>query len=153
MDLGIPINKIIHEAIEIAVQTQMRSLIKDISTTLQKDSAPLLKLINSKTTSYYSYSEQDDDTIDLSERKCPHYKYINDSYVTRCNEPIVWGKNMPNACMVHMFKPHQINTKLPIMHLFNNMYIDMNDGYVYNLDKELIGRYVKNKILLFVRSV
>jgi hypothetical protein len=149
MDLGIPINKVIHEAIEIAVQTQLRSLIRDISTTLGKDSAPLLKTIASKTVSYYSYSEQDDDAIDLSERKCPHYKYINDSYITKCNEPIVWGKNMPNACIKHLFKPFQTNVKLPVLHLLNDMYIDMINGYVYNLEQKLIGRYNNNRVLLF----
>ena len=150
MELTVPINKIIHEAIEIAVQTQIRCLVKDIAGTLGKEPAPLLKSIGaSKSISYYSYSEPTDDTIDLSERRCMHFIEVGKSYITRCNEPIAWGSNRPSSCLQHVLKPNRVDAKLPVLYLYDDMYIDRVNGYVTNLKGEPMGRYIKGKIILF----
>jgi hypothetical protein len=150
MELTVPINKIIHEAFEIAVQTQLRCLVKDIAGTLGKEPAPLLKSLGaSKTISYYSYSESADDNIDLSSHRCTHFIEVGKSYITRCNEPIVWGSNRPSCCLQHLLKPNKVDAKLPILHLYDDMYIDRVNGYVTNLKGDPIGRYMKGKIILF----
>lgn len=150
METNIPINKIIHEAIEIAVQTQLRCLIKDISATLGKDSGPLLKSIaTSKKISYYLYSEAGDEDIDLSDRKCQHHILVNKTHITKCCEPLLWLKDS-TACLQHTLKPSNYTTaKMPILYKHNDMLIDKINGHVYNTSNELIGRYYNGKIILF----
>jgi hypothetical protein len=150
METNIPINKIIHEAIEIAVQTQLRCLVKDISATLGKDSAPLLKSIATpKNVSYYLYSEAGDEDIDLSERKCQHLILVNKTHLTKCCQPLIWAKDS-TACLQHTLKPSSYTVgKMPVLYKHNDMLIDKTNGHVYNESNEVIGRYYNNKIILF----
>ena len=148
MDL-VPISKIIHEAIEIAVQTQLRCLVKDITGTLGVQPQPLLKaLAASKNVSYYSYSEPGDDDVDL-ERRCKELIIVGGKYLTPCCEPIMWRKGS-TACLQHTVKPSQYKRgKLPVVYSINGMLVDKENGYVYDKEGELIGRYHGDKIVVF----
>lgn len=147
MDL-VPINKIIHEALELAIQTQLRCLVKDIATTLGKEAAPLLKAVTaSKKVSYYSYSEPDDDT-DMLERRCSHCT-LEGQYVRTCGEPVVWSKGS-RACLEHTLRPSPHKKDgLPVLYMVDDMLVDKQNGYVYDKTSKLIGRYYGNKIIVF----
>jgi hypothetical protein len=157
MEASVPINKIIHEAIEIAVQTQLRCLVKDIAGTLGKETGPLLKSIaGAKKISYYVYSEPGDEDIDINERKCQHLVLINKNFLTRCCEPLLWMKDS-KTCLHHSLKPSPYtNMRLPVLYKHRDMLIDKESGCVYNSNIEIadaktpvIGRYYRNKIILF----
>ena len=142
MDL-IPVNKLIHEAIEIAVQTQLRCLVKDITGTLGVEAAPLLKALGaSKSVSYYG------DDVDM-ELRCQELILIGEKYVTPCCEPIMWRKGS-TACLQHTVKPSPYRRgKLDVLYTINGMLVDKENGYVYDKEGELIGRFHGNKIVVF----
>jgi hypothetical protein len=151
MELSVPISKIIHESIEIAVQTQLRCLVKDIANTLGELPGPLLKSISDiKNVSYYSYSEPGDDDIDFEHNRCQHLIITNEKYLIPCNEPLVWSKGS-TACLKHSIKssPYKKEGALPILNRISGQLVDKKTGYVYNNDGEIIGRYYGDKIILF----
>ena len=141
MDL-VPVNKIIHEAIEIAVQTQLRCLVKDITATLGVESGPLLKVLKAyKNVAYYG------EDVDL-ERRCQELIAVG-KYVTPCCEPIMWRKGS-TACLQHTIKPSPYKRgKLPVLYTISGMLVDKENGYVYDKEGELIGRFHGDKIVVF----
>ena len=151
MELSIPINKIIHEAIELAIQTQLRCLVKDIAGTLGKEAAPLLKAVaTSKKISYYTYSEPGDDT-DMLERRCQHY-VLQGQYLRSCCQPVVWRAGS-TACLEHTLRPSSYKKDgLPVVYETEGMIVDKVNGYVYDSESKLIGRYRGDKIVLFELS-
>jgi len=140
MDL-IPVNKLIHDAIEIAVQTQLRCLVKDITGTLGVQPGPLLKVLAaSKNVSYYG------DDVDM-ELRCQELIAVG-KYVTPCGEPIMWRKGC-TSCLQHTVKPSPYRRgKLPVLYTISGMLVDKENGYVYK-DGELIGRFHADKIVVF----
>jgi hypothetical protein len=141
MDL-VPVNKLIHEAIEIAVQTQLRCLVKDITATLGVESGPLLKVLKAcKNVGYYG------DDVDL-ERRCQELIAVG-KYVTPCCEPIMWRKGS-TACLQHTVNPSPYKRgRLPVLYTINGMLVDKENGYVYDKEGELIGRFHGDKIVVF----
>ena len=94
-ELRVPINKLIYESLEDALQSNINKLVKDIANTLEVD--PKILLNELKKEKVFTYLiEEDYPDIDLM--KCNYYDKKGNVYVP-CDEPVIFKKD---HCVTHM---------------------------------------------------
>ena len=141
----IPVRKIIWDAFELAIETQARRLAKDVAATLGQDPSPLLKSIRDDTMAVYLFDEAGDDTIDISEKRCPHLVALG-AFLTPCWNPTVWTGHLDTkACLKHCLNPSTYKKdKRTALKRFEEYYINEENGDVYDQTGVNVGRYSKD---------
>lgn len=143
--VGVPIPDILFKPLETALRTKIRSLAKDIATTLGQSEDPLLAALL-KGTSVRPYIVEESDEKDNDARctfKCVHPD--SPAILQACGEPILWSSRPGRPflrCVAHAFA----NTKLVGSTITlrkldheDEILVKAEDGTVYSGDGTPVG--------------
>lgn len=145
----IPVRKIIWDAFELAIETQARRLAKDIAATLGQDPSPLIKSIRDDTMKVYLFDEAGDDTIDISEKRCPHLVAVG-AFLAPCWNPTVWTGHLDTkACLKHCLNPSTHKGSRTVLKRFEEYYINQETHYIYDQTGKKVGNFKDGELQIF----
>lgn len=144
----IPIQRIYYDALEVALQAQVKRLARDIATTLREPEQPFLKYLASQKIGAYLFEEEGSELVDIQTMRCSSYvaSSQNPSILVKCNEPVLLGANLgtkqKTACPFHCAHPQPApSTALKTYRLVDGLYWLDEDNVLYTLDLQPCGRY------------
>lgn len=143
----IPMPKIYYEALQTALEAQVKRLARDISQTLKQPEIPFLKHLAKEKVGIYLFEEEGSEYTDIQSMRCSEYVPYseNPALLVKCNEPILIGSHSKKACPFHCAHPASKPLQtLPQYRLVNegaDLYWIDAENILYSLDLKPCGRY------------
>jgi len=108
---AVPVPKMYWDALEGALQAQVKRLARDISTCLREPEVPFLKHLAKEKVSVYLFEEEGSEMADISTMRCSSYVPCvdNPQVLVRCNQPILLGR-ATRGCPSHAGRASQTST-------------------------------------------
>ena len=143
----IPMPKIYYEALQGALEAQVKRLARDISQVLKQPEVPFLKHLAKEKLGVYLFEEEGSEYAEIQSMRCPEYvpHFENPAVLVRCNEPILIGSHSKKACPFHCAhpapKPVETLNHYRLVNEGADLYWVDAENTLYSLDLKPCGRY------------
>lgn len=150
---SLPIPKIYWDALQSALQAEVKKLAREVASSLKEPEQPLLKALASEKVSAYLFEEEGQEFQDIQSMRCQHPAPSpeNAAIFQICNQPILLGKG--NACPLHTHKKKPNIEQLPVLRrikIDDAIYLLDSENRIYSPDGfKICGFYKNNKCTLF----
>ena len=148
MELGSAVPTVIWDAFELALQTNMHRLVKEIATAVGKPHAPLMDAIKAKKIRPYLAETGDDaESLEFScDLLCvgPSTPAIQQV----CRQPILWGSGV-HRCPSHLFAAQPTESLPTVQSLTTHPTLFASDGTLYDGTFQAVGTITDTEIRIF----
>lgn len=157
----VTVRKLFWDALELALETQVHRLAKDIASSLGQSEDPLLKALKSERVSAALLEDaRDEEVEDLAELRCEALVPVaaGSPFLTRCCQPVLWtGSPLHalNRCLQHSLQGSGPAPPAIVKRIEREeeppLYVEPSTGYVYSESGTQVGRFrpESNRILMF----